>query len=75
MLNASVDMLYYLDLKPYADTIKLAIEKTLNEDFVHTPGTRLILHLKILNSRVIHLSVLRYPLITYFLVDIHNLID
>ena len=41
MLNASVDMLYYLGLQPYADTIKTAIDKTLNEDQVHTPGTQL----------------------------------
>ncbi len=38
MLNASVDMLYYLGLKSHADTIKLAIDKTMNEDLIHTPG-------------------------------------
>lgn len=38
MLNASIDMLYYLGLKSHADVITLAINKTLNEDLVHTPG-------------------------------------
>lgn len=42
MLNASVDMLDYLGLKTHAKTIRLAIDKTLNEDMVHTPGKSLL---------------------------------
>lgn len=38
MLNASVDMLDYLGLKSHAETIRVAIDKTLNEDLIHTPG-------------------------------------
>ncbi|XP_031629138.1 isocitrate dehydrogenase [NAD] subunit gamma, mitochondrial isoform X2 [Contarinia nasturtii] len=37
MLNASVDMLYYLGHKTYADAISNAIRKTIVEDRIHTP--------------------------------------
>lgn len=38
MLNASVDMLYFLGHKTYADAISNAIRKTIVEDRIHTPG-------------------------------------
>lgn len=38
MLNASVDMLYYLGHKTYADAISNAIRKTIVEDKIHTLG-------------------------------------
>lgn len=38
MLNASVDMLYFLGHKTYADAISNAIRKTIVEDKIHTPG-------------------------------------
>lgn len=41
MLNASVDMLYFLGHKTYADAISNAIRKTIVEDRIHTPGTHL----------------------------------
>lgn len=40
MLNASVDMLDYLGLKSHAETIRVAIDKTLNEDLIHTPDLK-----------------------------------
>lgn len=39
MLNASVDMLYFLGHKTYADAISNAIRKTIVEDKIHTPGS------------------------------------
>lgn len=42
MLNASVDMLYYLGHKTYADAISNAIRKTIVEDKIHTPGMYLM---------------------------------
>lgn len=41
MLNASVDMLYHLGHKHHADAINEAINKTICEDKVHTPGNTL----------------------------------
>lgn len=38
MLNASVDMLYFLGHKTYADAISNSIRKTIVEDKIHTPG-------------------------------------
>lgn len=38
MLNASVDMLYHLGHKTYADAISNAIRKTIVDDKIHTPG-------------------------------------
>lgn len=43
MLSASVDMLYHLGLRSYAETIQLAIDKTLNEDLLHTPGNTMFI--------------------------------
>ncbi|XP_026478059.1 isocitrate dehydrogenase [NAD] subunit gamma, mitochondrial-like isoform X1 [Ctenocephalides felis] len=37
MLNASVDMLFHLGHNRHAHAIKTAIDKTINEDQVHTP--------------------------------------
>lgn len=45
MLNASVDMLYHLGHKTYADAISSAIRKTIVEDKIHTPGSIFISHL------------------------------
>lgn len=47
MLNASVDMLYYLGHKTYADAISNAIRKTIVEDKIHTLG-RPLSHFKTL---------------------------
>ena len=38
MFNASVDMLEYLGLYYHAYVIHKAIEKTINEDQIHTEG-------------------------------------
>lgn len=38
MLNASCDLLEYLELYDYAELIRSAIHQTLEEDGVHTAG-------------------------------------
>lgn len=43
MLNASVDMLYFLGHKTYADAISNAIRKTIVEDKVHTAGAHILI--------------------------------
>lgn len=40
MLNASVDMLFHLGHNRHAHAIQAAIDKTINEDQVHTPGNK-----------------------------------
>lgn len=40
MLNASVDLLNHLNLKPYADSISDAIYKTIVDDQIRTAGKR-----------------------------------
>lgn len=38
MLNAAVDMLEHLGHKNHANIIQTAVDKTINEDHIHTPG-------------------------------------
>lgn len=36
MINASVDLLEHLELKKHAELVRSAVDKTINEDLVHT---------------------------------------
>jgi isocitrate dehydrogenase (NAD+) len=38
MLNAAVDMLEHLGHHYHADMIQKAVDRTVNEDRIHTPG-------------------------------------
>jgi len=38
MLNAAADLLDHVGYHVYADSLKNAINKTVNEDKIHTPG-------------------------------------
>jgi hypothetical protein len=38
MLSAAVDMLEHLGHTAHANIIQMAIDKTINEDHIHTPG-------------------------------------
>ena len=42
MLNASVDLLHHLKLEQHASWLEEAIDKTINEDRIHTPGWYLL---------------------------------
>ncbi|XP_065217840.1 isocitrate dehydrogenase [NAD] subunit gamma, mitochondrial isoform X2 [Planococcus citri] len=66
MLSASVDMLYHLGLRSYAETIQMAIEKTMNEDLLHTSDLKgsatsldvvqnIIKHVQTLSANCVHL--------------------
>ena len=62
MLNASVDMLEHLGHRYHADIISKAIDKTVNEDCIHTPGilTTYILLVTEINYRIYsHIFCLR----------------
>lgn len=58
MLNASVDMLYHLGHKQYAEAISDAIRKTICEDRIHTPGKSIwsiVVFADIENRQISHL--------------------
>lgn len=39
IMNAAADLLRYLKLKQHSIRLREAIDKTVNEDKIHTPGT------------------------------------